>query len=468
MIGRRALGVACVAAALVATLGTFATARASVVVFGRVVGSGAAAVGAVGSGGAAAAAARRVAAAATAATTTATTGGRPSAIEGFDVYDGASAGRPATRTYVRRDGTTPRVGYHVTWCCENDVEHLATRVRGISRETLGLVFVSKGNRLGCRGLSASVLNHTWMCAETENAQGREVDAMAWFMRRQYDALPEIVVFTHDDRYYFPHMEAFIEGLRERDVAGGDVVGFVAARAKTMDELLARAPEKKSPSELTEDAFVSENVVHENLHAMYAYVNTFALLIGTFFEVKASASELEVQNETHELPGWRLSVKTLGDDIYWPVSANFAVTKTMIRGRTPQFWEAVIALATCDGKLTSHSFEYTAALEWAHTFERAWFPIAFNPNLRERSPEAYADCLLDPKSRCYEVLDWDRDVREIIRYDAERFENMTKYEYRQAAQTRGLRVENDPRDVVKSCGANTWSDHANHERGKLEI
>ena len=86
-----------------------------------------------------------------------------------------------------------------------------------------------------------------MCAETENAQGREVDAMAWFMRRQYDALPEIVVFTHDDRYYFPHMEAFIEGLRERDVAGGDVVGFVAARAKTMDELLARAPEKKSPS-----------------------------------------------------------------------------------------------------------------------------------------------------------------------------------------------------------------------------
>jgi hypothetical protein len=201
-----------------------------------------------------------------------------------------------------------------------------------------------------------------------------------------------------------------------------------------------------------------------------------LLLRTFFDVvdgvKDPASELAdvADSAETERVGWRVSSRYLGETLNWPMQASFAVTRDMVRKhRSREFYDALSLLVACDGKLTSAvNFEYFAALEWAHAFERAWFPIIFNPALRERAAGA-PECLLDAKARCYEVLDWSAGVRDVVRYDPTRHADAA-WSFPQFANTRGLDVSAAPRDVVDRCGARTWHDHPIPTNGgkKLEI
>ncbi|MGA0841245.1 MAG: hypothetical protein ACO3P1_15270, partial [Pseudomonadales bacterium] len=251
----------------------------------------------------------------------------------------------------------------------------------------------------------------------------------------------------EDKVLYPSMASFVNAQRVGD-ARGDVRDVVETRAKRLETELRRGLDRdvdpetapRVPLGLTEDAFVAERVVKELLHAEYSYRPFFAVFLRTFFVVGVAAGE----NST-------LVDEVLGERIEWPVSANFAMTSEMIRSRSRSFWEALMRLSTCDGKLTSGANEYVAALEWAHTLERGWIPIVFNPRLRERPIADYADCLLDPVARCYEVVDVDAAASKIVRYDSERFGNVVM-SHPQGADSRGLRVQSDRRDVVSRCGA----------------
>ena len=370
----------------------------------------------------------------------------------------ADAGAPSTRAW-RRVGGAPAAAYHVTWCCGNAIDHLVTRFRNVSTSALGLVIVAKTPGSRCESLSAELWERVWMCANVPNSQGREVDAMAWYARQAYDDLPRMTLFEHEDKILYPSMKSFVNALREGEERG-DVRDVVEARARRLEAELRRGLEgdvdpetaPRVPLGLTEDALVAERVLKEKL-AGYAYNTFFSIFLRTFFNVGLAADDPALVHEA------------LGDRIEWPQTASFAATSEMIRSRSRSFWEALVRLSTCDGKLTSFSSEYVAALEWAHTLERGWIPIVFNPHLRERPIADYADCLLDPLARCYEVVDAAANASKIVRYDAALFGNsvMTHPLW---AETRGLRVENDPKDVVSKCGENTWSDHANHPRKKI--
>ena len=364
-----------------------------------------------------------------------------------------------------RGDVVPEVAYVVTWCCGNSVAHLTKRFDGLAATTLGLVFAAKTPESACDALTDDLRAMTWMCAEMPNSQAREVDAMAWFLRETYvgDA-PKIFIFAHDDRPFWPSLRAFVDELRagERD---GTVTRAVEARAQKMEKEISVARDGKAPTDFDGDTFMADGVAREPLVGTYMYTNAFALLLRTFFDVvedvKDPASELAdvSDGKSSERTGWRVSSRYLGERLDWPVSAIFAVTRDMARKhRSQNFYEALGSLVACDGKLTSAvDFEYFAALEWAHTFERAWLPIVFNPALRERA-EGVPECLLDAEARCYEVLDWSAGVRDVVRYDPARGHAVVPWSFPQGADARGLSVAAEPRDVVDKCGARTWHDH----------
>ena len=362
-----------------------------------------------------------------------------------------------------RSDVVPEVAYVVTWCCGNSVAHLTKRFDGLAATTLGLVFAAKTPESACDALTDDLRAMTWMCAEMPNSQAREVDAMAWFLRETYvgDA-PKIFIFAHDDRPFWPSLRAFVEELRtgERD---GTVTRVVDARARKMEKEFSVARDGKAPTDFDGDTFIAYSVAREPLVGTYMYTNAFALLLRTFFDVvkdvEDPASELAdaPDRNASERPGWRVSSRYLGERLDWPISAIFAVTRDMAKHRSQKFYEALSLLVACDGKLTSAvDFEYFAALEWAHTLERAWLPIVFNPALRERA-EGVPECLLDAEARCYEVLDWNAGVRDVVRYDPARHADVP-WSFPQDADSRGLSVATEPRDVVDKCGARTWHDH----------
>jgi len=362
-----------------------------------------------------------------------------------------------------RSDVVPEVAYVVTWCCGNSVAHLTKRFDGLAATTLGLVFAAKTPESACDALTDDLRAMTWMCAEMPNSQAREVDAMAWFLRETYvgDA-PKIFIFAHDDRPFWPSLRAFVEELRtgERD---GTVTRVVDARARKMEKEFSVARDGKAPTDFDGDTFIAYSVAREPLVGTYMYTNAFALLLRTFFDVvkdvEDPASELAdaPDRNASERPGWRVSSRYLGERLDWPISAIFAVTRDMAKHRSQKFYEALSLLVACDGKLTSAvDFEYFAALEWAHTLERAWLPIVFNPALRERA-EGVPECLLDAEARCYEVLDWNAGVRDVVRYDRARHADVP-WSFPQGADSRGLSVATEPRDVVDKCGARTWHDH----------
>ena len=368
-------------------------------------------------------------------------------------------GFPAKKVW--RADVAPSVAYVVTWCCGNGVEHLAKWFEGLSRKTLGIVLIAKTPESRCEDVSEDVRKHLWMCAEMPNSQGREVPAMAWYMREAYDELAPISIFAHDDRILHATLRSFLTELKTAENEANPEA-FVRERATNMEREWRGG--ERSPTNITAETFVAESVKEERLVPSYKYTHMFSLLLTTFFEdigKGASASELEDDaSRPDEFPGWRLSHRELGDTIRWPMSANFAVTRDMVRIRTRSFYDAILRLTSCDGKLTSHDFQYLAALEWAHGFERAWMPIAFNFRLKERPVDEY-DCLLDSTSRCFEILDWTSGARAAARYDETRFGASVPFISAMRSDARGLRFPSDPNHLprVVHCHGDTWHDHA---------
>ena len=116
-------------------------------------------------------------------------------------------GFPANKVW--RADVAPSVAYVVTWCCGNGVEHFAKRFEGLSRKTLGIVLIAKTPESRCEDVSEDVRKHLWMCAEMPNSQGREVPAMAWYMREAYDELATVSIFAHDDRILHATLRSFL-------------------------------------------------------------------------------------------------------------------------------------------------------------------------------------------------------------------------------------------------------------------
>lgn len=369
-------------------------------------------------------------------------------------------GFPANKVW--RTDVVPSVAYVVTWCCGNGVEHFAKRFEGLSRKTLGIVLIAKTPESRCEDVSEDVRKHLWMCAEMPNSQGREVPTMAWYMREAYDELAPVSVFAHDDRILYATLRSFLTELKTAENDEASLEAFVRERATNMEREWRGG--ERSPTNITAETFVAESVEEERLVPSYQYTHIFSLLLTTFFEdigKGASASELEDDaSRPDEFPGWRLSHRELGDTIRWPMSAKFAVTRDMVRIRTRSFYDAILRLTSCDGKLTSHDFQYLAALEWAHGFERAWMPIAFNFRLKERPVDEY-DCLLDSTSRCFEILDWTSGARASARYDETRFGASVPFISAMRSDARGLRFPSDPNHLprVVHCHGDTWHDHA---------
>jgi hypothetical protein len=324
------------------------------------------------------------------------------------------------------------------------------------------VLIAKTPESRCEDVSEDVWKHLWMCAEMPNSQGREVPAMAWYMREAYDELAPVSVFAHDDRILHAALRSFLTELKTAENDEASLEAFVRERATNMEREWRGG--ERSPTNITAETFVAESVKEERLVPSYEYTHMFSLLLTTFFEdigKGASASELEDDaSRPDEFPGWRLSHRELGDTIRWPMSANFAVTRDMVRIRTRSFYDAILRLTSCDGKLTSHDFQYLAALEWAHGFERAWMPIAFNFRLKERPVDEY-DCLLDSTSRCFEILDWTSGARAAARYDETRFGASVPFISAMRSDARGLRFPSDPNHLprVVHCHGDTWHDHA---------
>ena len=286
--------------------------------------------------------------------------------------------------------------------------------------------------------------------------------MAWYMREAYDELAPVSVFAHDDRLLYATLRSFLTELKTAENDEVSLEAFVRERATNMEREWRGG--ERSPTNITAETFVAESVKEERLVPSYKYTHMFSLLLTTFFEdigKGASASELEDDaSRPDEFPGWRLSHRELGDTIRWPMSANFAVTRDMVRIRTRSFYDAILRLTSCDGKLTSHDFQYLAALEWAHGFERAWMPIAFNFRLKERPVDEY-DCLLDSTSRCFEILDWTSGARAAARYEETRFGASVPFISAMRSDARGLRFPSDPNHLprVVHCHGDTWHDHA---------
>ena len=174
-------------------------------------------------------------------------------------------------------------------------------------------------------MSEDVRKHLWMCAEMPNSQGREVPAMAWYMREAYDELAPISIFAHDDRILHATLRSFLTELKTAENEANPEA-FVRERATNMEHEWRGG--ERSPTNITAETFVAESVKEERLVPSYKYTHMFSLLLTTFFEdigKGASASELEDDaSRPDEFPGWRLSHRELGDTIRWPMSANFAV------------------------------------------------------------------------------------------------------------------------------------------------
>ena len=108
-----------------------------------------------------------------------------------------------------------------------------------------------------------------------------------------------------------------------------------------------ARRRTSPTNITAETFVAESVKEERLVPSYKYTHMFSLLLTTFLKTSVRArtrpSSRTTRRDPDEFPGWRLSHRELGDTIRWPMSANFAVTRDMVRIRTRSFYDAILRL-----------------------------------------------------------------------------------------------------------------------------
>ena len=363
--------------------------------------------------------------------------------------------RTLMTTIVREGKIKPQIAIVVTWCCGNSVDHLARRFAKLPADLLGLVFVAKTPESKCDALSAEVLKMTWVCAGMPNAQGREVPSMAWFMHEYYDDLPELIVFSHDDRNLEGGMATLIADLENAsDIhAQTQIVQERVEAMRRANEVDASMPVQTS---LTTTSHISPSIVHEKLSPTYGYLNKFGPFLRGFMDIDASVMErAALFNATAQMvrfDDYKLFLRVLGEDIYWPVSANFGISKEMVHLRSRRFYAAIYQIGMCDGKFVSAIGSSTfAALEWAHAFERAWLPIVFNAFLKERPAEAFSVCFDDAHfyDRCFETFDRKTGAHRLIPF---RQDMHGQFKLKGQGFIEGENVA-----TLERCGGDTWHD-----------
>ena len=361
--------------------------------------------------------------------------------------------RPLMTTIVREGKIKPQIAIVVTWCCGNSVDHLAQHFAGLPAELLGLVFVAKTPESKCDALSAKLLKMTWVCAEMPNSQGREVPSMAWFMHEYYSGLPELIVFSHDDRKLEGGMATLIADLENAsDIhAQTQIVQGRVEAMRRANEVNASTPVQTS---LTTTSHMAADIIHEKLSQKYGYLNKLGPFLRGFMNVDDAAANRDVVlNTTAQMVRFddhKLFVRVLGEDIYWPVSANFGISKEIVHLRSRRFYAALYQIGMCDGKVVSAIGSHTsAALEWAHAFERAWLPIVFNPFLKERSIDAYSACFDDAHfyNRCFETFDRKTGAHRLIP-----FKQAVHGQFKLKGQ--GF-MEGEKVATLERCGRDTW-------------
>lgn len=363
--------------------------------------------------------------------------------------------RPLMTTIVREGKIKPQIAIVVTWCCGNSVDHLARRFAELPAELLGLVFVAKTPESKCDALSADVLKMTWICAEMPNSQGREVPSMAWFMHEYYGNLPELMVFSHDDRKLEGGMATLIADLKDASEihAQKQIVQEHVETLRRTNKVNASMPVQTS---LTMTSHIATSIVHEKLSPKYGYLDKFGPFLRGFMDIDAATANrdafLNITAQVVRFDDYKLFERVLGEDIYWPISANFGISKEMVHLRSRRFYVALYQMGMCDGKLVSTIGSHTsAALEWAHAFERAWLPIVFNPFLKERSVEAYSACFDDAHfyNRCFETFDRQTGTHRLIP-----FQQAVHGQFKLKGQ--GF-IEGEKVATLERCGGDTWHD-----------
>ena len=361
--------------------------------------------------------------------------------------------RPLMTTIVREGKIKPQIAIVVTWCCGNSVDHLARRFAELPAELLGLVFVAKTPESKCDALRAEVLKMTWVCAEMPNSQGREVPSMAWFMHEYYGDLPELIVFSHDDRKLAGGMATLIADLKNASEihAQTQIVQKRVEAMRRANEVNASMPVQTS---LTTTSHIAEDIIHEKLSPKYSYLNKLGPLLRGFMNVDDAAvnrdAALNTTAQVVRFDDYKLFVQVLGEDIHWPISANFGISKEMVHLRSRRFYAALYQMGMCDGKIVSAIGSHTSpALEWAHAFERAWLPIVFNPFLKERLVDAYSACFDDAHfyNRCFETFDRKTGAHGLIP-----FQQAVHGQFKLKGQ--GL-VEGEKLATLERCGGDTW-------------
>lgn len=162
--------------------------------------------------------------------------------------------------------------------------------------------------------------------------------------------------------------------------------------------------------------------------------------------------LNIAAQVVRFDDYKLFERVLGEDIYWPISANFGISKEMVHLRSRRFYVGLYQMGMCDGKLVSAIGSHTsAALEWAHAFERAWLPIVFNPFLKERSVETYSACFDDAHfyNRCFETFDRQTGTHRLIP-----FQQAVHGQFKLKGQ--GF-IEGEKVATLERCGGDTWHD-----------
>ena len=363
--------------------------------------------------------------------------------------------RPLMTTIAREGKTKPQIAIVVTWCCGNSVDHLARHFAELPAQLLGLVFVAKTPGSMCDALSAELLKMTWVCAEMPNSQGREVPSMAWFMHEYYDDLPELIVFSHDDRKLEGGMATLIADLKRTSGirAQTQIVHERVEAMRRANEVNASVPVQTS---LATTSHIAASIVHEQLSPKYGYLDKFGPFLRGFMDIDAAAANRDtlfnVSTQTVRFDDYKLFVRVLGEHIHWPVSANFGVSKEMVNLRSRRLYAALYQIGMCDGKLVSAIGSHTsAALEWAHAFERVWLPIVFNPFLKERSIEAFSACFDDAHfyNRCFETFDRKSGAQGLIP-----FQQDMHGQFKLKGQ--GF-VEGEKVATLERCGGDTWHD-----------